>query len=151
VGRPNVGKSTLINHLLGQERLLTGPEAGITRDAIAVNIDWRGRAFRIYDTAGMRRRSRIQEKLEKLSVGDTLEAIRFAEVVVVLMDQQAPFEEQDLRIADLVEREGRALVIGINKWDVKPAEPGAIGKLREDAGHRLPQIKGVPVIALSGL
>jgi GTPase len=151
VGRPNVGKSTLINRMLGEERLLTGPEAGITRDAIAVNIDWNGMAFRIYDTAGMRRRSRIEEKLERLSVGDTLEAIRFAEVVVVLMDQKAPFEEQDLRIADLVEREGRALVIGITKWDLKTADAGAIGKMREEAGYRLPQIKGVPVVAVSGL
>jgi GTPase len=151
VGRPNVGKSTLINHILGEERLLTGPEAGITRDAIAVNIEWNGRAFRIYDTAGMRRRARIEEKLEKLSVGDALEAIRFAEVVVVLMDQKAPFEEQDLRIADLVEREGRALVIGISKWDLKSANAGAIGKMRDEADHRLPQIKGVPVVAVSGL
>ena len=108
VGRPNTGKSTLINRLLGDERLLTGPEAGITRDAIAVDLEWRGRRVRIHDTAGLRRRSRIAEKLEKLSVADTLDAIRFAEVVIVLIDAQTPFEEQDTRIADLVEREGRA-------------------------------------------
>ncbi|MGE3899243.1 MAG: ribosome biogenesis GTPase Der, partial [Variibacter sp.] len=102
VGRPNAGKSTLVNSLLGDDRMLTGPEAGITRDAIAVDLAWQGRAFRLYDTAGMRRRAKITEKLEKLSVADALEAIRFAEVVVLLMDSQAPFEEQDLRIADLV-------------------------------------------------
>src|SRR3954466_13214963 len=118
VGRPNAGKSTLINRLLGEERLLTSPEAGTTRDSIAVEIDWKGRAFRVFDTAGLRRRSRIEEKLEKLSVADALRAVRFAEVVVLMMDSQHRFEEQDLRIADLVEREGRALVLGVNKWDL---------------------------------
>jgi GTP-binding protein len=151
VGRPNSGKSTLINRLLGEERLLTGPEAGITRDAIAVEVTWQDRRFRIHDTAGMRRRSRIEEKLEKLSVADALNAIRFAEVVILLMDAEQPFEEQDLRIADLVEREGRALVIGMNKWDLVPPEPRAIKQLREETDHRLPQVKGVPAIAVSGL
>jgi GTP-binding protein len=150
IGRPNVGKSTLINRLLGEERLLTGPEAGITRDAIAVDLTWQSRPFLIYDTAGMRRRARIEDKLEKLSVADALEAIRFADVVVVLMDAQAAFEEQDLRLADLVEREGRALLIGLNKWDLRN-EPGALQRLRADADHWLPQVKGVPVVALSGL
>ena len=124
VGRPNTGKSTLINRLLGEERLLTGPEAGITRDAIAVDLDWQGRRVRIHDTAGLRRRSRIEEKLEKLSIADTLNAIRFAEVVIVLIDAQTPFEEQDVSIADLVEREGRAVVIGFNKVDLVEREPG---------------------------
>jgi GTPase len=151
VGRPNSGKSTLINRLLGEERLLTGPEAGITRDAIAVEVEWQGRRFRVHDTAGMRRRSRIEEKLEKLSVADALNAIRFAEVVVLLMDAEKPFEEQDLRIADLVEREGRALVIGMNKWDLVEREPGAMSKLREETDHWLPQVKGVPAVAVSGL
>jgi GTP-binding protein len=151
VGRPNSGKSTLVNRLLGEERLLTGPEAGITRDAIAVEVDWQGRPFRIHDTAGLRKRSRVEEKLERLSVADALNAVRFAEVVVLLMDAQQPFEEQDLRIADLIEREGRALVIGINKWDLVEHKPGAIKRLREEADHRLPQIKGVPVVAVSGL
>jgi GTPase len=151
IGRPNTGKSTLINHLLGEDRLLTGPEAGITRDAIAVNVAWRDRTFRIHDTAGMRRRSRIEEKLEKLSVADTINAIRFAEVVIVLMDSQQPFEEQDLRIADLVEREGRAIVIGMNKWDLVESPAGAMKKLRDDTDHWLPQLKGVPVIAVSGM
>jgi GTP-binding protein len=149
VGRPNTGKSTLINRLLGQERLLTGPEAGITRDAIAVDLTWKGRDFRIHDTAGLRRRSRIEEKLEKLSVADALNAIRFAEVVIVLIDAQTPFEEQDIRIADLVEREGRAIVIAVNKWDIVDAEPGALTRLRGHVDRLLPQIKGAPVVTLS--
>jgi GTPase len=151
IGRPNTGKSTLINRLFGEERLLTGPEAGITRDAIAVDIAWRDRRFHFHDTAGLRRRSRIEEKLEKLSVSDTLNAVRFAEVVIVLMDATAPFEEQDMRIAALVEREGRALVIGMSKWDLIEQGPAAIKKLRTDTDHWLPQVKGVPVIAHSGL
>ncbi len=150
VGRPNTGKSTLINRFLGEERLLTGPEAGITRDAIAVDLDWRGRQLRIYDTAGMRRRSRIEEKLEKLSVADALNAIRFADVVIVLVDAEAPFEEQDIRIADLVEREGRAIVIGLNKWDLVDPPAGAQARLREETDRMLPQIKGVPIVTLSG-
>jgi len=150
VGRPNSGKSTLINRLLGEERLLTGPEAGITRDAIAVVLDWQGQAFRVYDTAGLRRRSRVQEKLEKLSVADALGAVRFAEVVVLLMDAEIPFEEQDLRIADLVEREGRALVLGMSKWDLMTRPPSAT-KLTEQADHWLPQVKGLPIVAVSGL
>jgi GTPase len=151
VGRPNAGKSTLVNRLLGEERLLTGPEAGITRDTIAVGLTWHGRDFLMHDTAGLRRPARIEEKLEQLSVSDALEAIRFAEVVVLLMDAAATFEDQDLRIADLVEREGRALVIGINKWDLKQREAGAIGKMRAEAERRLQQLKGVPVVAVSGL
>ena len=150
VGRPNSGKSTLINRLVGEERLLTGPEAGITRDAIAVELEWHGTSFRLYDTAGLRRRSRVQEKLEKLSVADALAAVRFADVVVVLIDAERPFEEQDLRIADLVEREGRALVLAMNKWDLMPRPPAA-GKLRQDADHWLPQVRGVPIVAISGL
>jgi len=149
VGRPNTGKSTLINRLLGEERLLTGPEPGITRDAIAVDVEWHGQRLRIHDTAGLRRRARITEKLEKLSVADTLNAVRFAEVVIVLIDAQTPFEEQDTRIADLVEREGRALVIGINKWDLVKPPPGAFKRLRDETDRILPQVKGVPVVALS--
>lgn len=149
VGRPNTGKSTLINRLLGEDRLLTGPEAGITRDAIAVDVAWRDKRFRVHDTAGMRRRARIEEKLEKLSVSDALNAIRFAEVVIVLVDAQTPFEEQDTRIADLVEREGRAVVVAVNKWDLIEAEPGALSRLRTAVDRLLPQIKGVPVAVLS--
>jgi len=151
LGRPNAGKSTLINHLLGEERLLTSPEAGTTRDSIAVDVEWKGRKLRVFDTAGLRRRSRIDDKLEKLSVSDALRAVRFAEVVVLVMDAQNRFEEQDLRLADLVEREGRALVLAVNKWDLMERAPGMIGRLRENADHLLPQVRGAPLVAISGL
>src|ERR1019366_2519592 len=151
VGRPNAGKSTLINYLLGEERLLTSAEAGTTRDSISVEINWKGRAFRVFDTAGLRRRARIEEKLEKLSVADALRAVRFAEVVVLMMDAQNKFEEQDLRIADLIEREGRALVIAVNKWDLMGRQSSLIAALRTDADHLLPQVKGMPIVAVSGL
>ena len=151
VGRPNAGKSTLVNRLLGEERLLTSAEAGTTRDSIAVDIAWHDRKFRIHDTAGLRRRSRIDEKLEKLSVADALNAVRFAEVVVVLLDVQNAFEEQDQRIADLIEQEGRAIVIAVNKWDLKEQTAGAIGKLREQADEKLTQMKGVPLVAVSAM
>jgi len=151
VGRPNAGKSTLINRLLGEERLLTSAEAGTTRDSIAVEITWQGRDFRVFDTAGLRRRSRIEEKLEKLSVADALRAVRFAEVVVLVMDAQNKFEEQDLRIADLIEREGRALVIAVNKWDLMGKQSNLISALRTDADHLLPQVKGMPIVAVSGM
>ncbi len=151
VGRPNAGKSTLINRLLGEERLLTSPEAGTTRDSIAVEITWQGRQFRVFDTAGLRRRSRIEEKLEKLSVADALRAVRFAEVVVMMMDSQNKFEEQDLRIADLIEREGRAIVLAVNKWDLVERKPNLVSALRTDTDHWLPQVKGAPIVAVSGL
>ncbi len=149
VGRPNTGKSTLINRLIGQERLLTGPESGTTRDAIAVDFDWRGRRLRLYDTAGLRRRSRIVDKIEKLAAADARDAVRFAETVIVLMDAQAPFEEQDIRIADLVEQEGRALVIAINKIDLMPRQANVRQRLRQEADRFLSQIKGVPVVLVS--
>ncbi len=151
VGRPNAGKSTLVNRLIGEERLLTAPEAGTTRDAIAVDFDWCGQKFRIHDTAGIRRRGRVDEKLEKLSVADALNAVRFAEVVVVLLDVENAFEEQDQRIADLVEQEGRAIVIAVNKWDLKEKTAGAIGKLREQADEKLTQMKDVPLVAVSAI
>ena len=151
VGRPNAGKSTLINRLLGEERLLTSSEAGTTRDAIAVDYEWHERKFRIHDTAGIRRRSRVDEKLEKLSIGDALNAVRFAEVVIVLMDVDNAFEEQDQRIADLIEQEGRAIVLAINKWDLKEQTAGAISKLREQANEKLTQMVGVPLVAVSAL
>jgi GTPase len=151
VGRPNAGKSTLINRLIGEERLLTGPEAGITRDSIAVDLEWHGRPFRLYDTAGLRRKSRIEEKVEKLSVADALNAVRFAEVVVVLVEAGQALEEQDQRIADLVEQEGRALVLAVSKWDLQEAKPGAIKKLRDLAAEKLTQVKDLPLVAVSGL
>ena len=114
VGRPNAGKSTLINRMVGEDRLLTGPEAGITGDSISLDWEWRGRTIKLFDTAGLRKRARVEDKLEKLSVADALRAVRFAEVVVVLLDATIPFEKQDLSIVDLVEQEGRALVIGLN-------------------------------------
>ncbi|WP_295845741.1 ribosome biogenesis GTPase Der [Tardiphaga sp.] len=151
VGRPNAGKSTTINYLLGEERLLTSPEAGTTRDSISVELNFKGREFRIFDTAGLRRRSRIEEKLEKLSVADALRAIRFAEVVVLMMDSQTKFEEQDLRIANLIEREGRALVVAVNKWDLMGQKASLVADLRTDVDQMLPQVKGVPIVAISGL
>ena len=151
VGRPNAGKSTLINRILGEERLLTGPEAGITRDSIGIDFSWFGRAMKIFDTAGLRKRANVQNKLEKLAAADAIRAVKFADVVVVLVDATIPFERQDLSIADLVEREGRALVIGLSKWDLV-AEPGKIlRKLREDFDHLLPQVEGSPVVPICGL
>jgi GTP-binding protein len=151
VGRPNSGKSTLINRLIGAERLLTGPEAGITRDAIAIDWEWRGRPIKFYDTAGLRKRARVQDKLEKLSVGDALRAVRFAEVVAVLLDATIPFEKQDLSIVDLIEQEGRAIVIGLNKWDLVADKPGLLKELREEAARLLPQVRGAPLVPISGL
>jgi len=151
VGRPNAGKSTLVNTILGEDRLLTGPEAGITRDAIAVTTTWGGRQFRIFDTAGLRRKAKVQAKLERLSVGDALRAVRFAEVVVVLMDGDSAFESQDLRIADLAEREGRAVVLVVNKWDLETEKNDRIRDLRERCTRLLPQLRGVPLVTVSGL
>jgi GTP-binding protein len=151
VGRPNAGKSTLVNRLIGEDRLLTAPEAGTTRDSIAVDFESHGHKFRLFDTAGLRRRSRVEEKLEKLSVADALNAVRFAEVVVVLIDGEHPFEEQDQRIADLIEQEGRAIVLAVGKWDLNQKKVGAISKFREQAAHKLMQLKDVPLVAVSGL
>jgi len=149
VGRPNAGKSTLINRILGEERLLTGPEAGITRDAISVEIDWDGVPMRIFDTAGMRKKAKVQEKLEKLSVSDGLRAVKFAEVVVVLLDAAIPFEQQDLRIADLAEREGRAVVVAVNKWDLEEDRQGKLAALKEAFERLLPQLRGAPLVTVS--
>jgi GTP-binding protein len=151
VGRPNAGKSTLVNAILGEDRMLTGPEAGITRDAISVRLDWGGTPVRMFDTAGMRKKARVQEKLEKLSVSDGLRAVRFAEVVVVLVDANAPFESQDLRIADLAEREGRAVVLAVNKWDLVEDRQGALKALRAEFERLLPQLKGAPLVPVSAL
>jgi GTP-binding protein len=149
VGRPNSGKSTLINKILGEERLLTGPEAGITRDAISLRLDWDGLPVRIFDTAGMRKKAKVQDKLEKLSVADGLRAVRFAEVVVVLLDAAIPFEQQDLRIADLAEREGRAVVVAVNKWDVEEDRQGKLRALKEAFERLLPQLRGAPLVTVS--
>jgi GTP-binding protein len=149
VGRPNSGKSTLINQLLGEERLLTGPEAGITRDAISLPLDWDGMPTRIFDTAGMRKKARVQEKLEKLSVADGLRAVKYAEVVIVLLDAAIPFEQQDLRIADLAEREGRAVVVAVNKWDVEENKQEKLRDLRESFERLLPQLRGAPLVTVS--
>ncbi len=151
LGRPNAGKSTLINRILGQERLLTGPEPGITRDSIGLDAEWRGRKLKIFDTAGLRRRSRVVGKIEKLAVADALRAVRFAEVVVLLLDATIPFEKQDLTLADLVEQEGRALVIGLNKWDLIDNKSDKARELRAEADRLLPQLRGARVIPVSGL
>lgn len=151
VGRPNAGKSTLINTLIGQDRLLTGPEAGVTRDSITVDFNWQGRRVQFHDTAGMRKKAKVQDTLEKMSVQDTLRAIKFAQVVVLLMDAGSPFDKQDLQIADLCEREGRALVIGVTKWDLVENKSEMSKALRETAARLLPQLKGLPVVMFSGL
>jgi GTPase len=151
IGQPNAGKSTLVNRLVGRERMLTGPEAGITRDTIAVDLEWRGRRVQLFDTAGIRRKAKVVEKLEKLSVGDALRAIRFAEVVILLMDATEPFEKQDLQLADLVAEEGRALVLALNKWDRVPDREARLKELRLDLEETLTQVRGVPMVPISAL
>ncbi|MBT5494267.1 MAG: ribosome biogenesis GTPase Der [Alphaproteobacteria bacterium] len=151
VGRPNVGKSTLVNRLIGEDRLLTGPEAGITRDAISIDWEYQGKALRLVDTAGLRRRARVDHKLEKLSAGDTTRAIRFAQVVVLVLDSEAMLERQDLTIARRVIEEGRALVIAANKWDIVGNQANATQRLRDRLEKSLPQVKGVPVVHISAL
>ena len=151
LGRPNAGKSTLLNRILGENRLITGPEPGLTRDSIGLETVWRDRRLKLFDTAGLRRRSRVTEKLEKLAVADALRAVRFAEVVVLLLDATIPFEKQDLTLADLVEREGRALVIGLNKWDLIDDKSVKAQELRAEADRLLPQLRGVRVMPVSGL
>ena len=151
VGRPNAGKSTLVNAILGEDRMLTGPEAGITRDAIAVTTKWGDRSFRVFDTAGLRRKARIEDKVEKLSVGDALRAIRFAEVIVLLLDVDQALETQDLRLADLAEREGRAVVVAVNKWDTVPDRPARLAELKERFERLLPQLRGAPLVPVSAL
>jgi GTP-binding protein len=149
VGRPNAGKSTLVNALIGEDRLLTGPEAGITRDAIPVDWEFDGIKVRLVDTAGLRRKAKVQEKLEKLSTQDSIRSITFAEVVVLVMDATHPFEIQDLQIADLVEREGRALVFVLAKWDLVEDPQATLKEFLQRAEEVLPQLRGSPVVALS--
>ena len=154
VGRPNAGKSTLINRLIGQDRLITGPEAGITRDSIAIEWQWEDfegnlRPVRLIDTAGMRKRAKVQEKLEKLSVADALRAVDFAEVVVLLLDATKGLEVQDLKIADKVLQEGRALVIALNKWDVAENASSLFNGVKGALDDGLAQVKGVPLLTVS--
>ncbi|MGN7870460.1 ribosome biogenesis GTPase Der [Paracoccus sp. 22332] len=149
IGRPNAGKSTLINKIIGEDRLLTGPEAGITRDSISVATEFMGTPMRIFDTAGMRKRAKVTDKVEKLSVADGLRAVRFAEVVVVLLDVAIPFEQQDLRIADFAETEGRAVVVAANKWDLEDDKPQKLNELRANFEKLLPQLKGAPLVTVS--
>ncbi|MFZ5709604.1 MAG: ribosome biogenesis GTPase Der [Pseudomonadota bacterium] len=149
IGRPNAGKSTLVNAILGEDRMLTGPEAGITRDAISVRADFMGTPVRIFDTAGMRKRAKVTDKIEKLSVADGLRAVRFAEVVVVLLDAAIPFETQDLRIADFAESEGRAVVVAVNKWDLEEDKNAKLAGLKEALDRLLPQLRGAPLVTVS--
>ena len=151
VGRPNVGKSTLVNRLLGEERLLTGPEAGITRDAIPVSWTFQGRDIRLVDTAGLRRKSKVGEKLEGLSASDALRAIRFAQIVVLVVNGETGMDKQDLSIAHLVAKEGRGLILGINKWDLVKDREAVLQRLRDRLETSLAQTRGVPLLTLSAL
>ncbi len=152
VGRPNVGKSSLFNRLLGEERSLTGPEAGITRDSIAAEWTIDGRTILLHDTAGMRKQARMRgEELEELSVANALDAIRFADCVIVLIDAMMAFEKQDLTISDLIAREGRAVVFAVNKWDLVEQRAGAMKNLRDSLDRHLPQVAGAPIVAISAL
>ena len=151
IGRPNSGKSTLINKIANNNRLLTGPEAGITRDAISSSVEWLGQNFRIFDTAGMRKKAKVNDKIEKLSVSDGIRAIRFSEVIVLLIDVNFSFDSQDLKIADLAEREGRCVVVAINKWDLEIKKNKKIFELRENLANLLPQLAGISLVTVSGL
>jgi GTP-binding protein len=151
VGRPNAGKSTLINQMVQEDRLLTGPEAGITRDSISVEWEWEGRTIKLFDTAGMRKKAKVQEKLEKLSVSDGLRAIQYAEVVIIVIDAEIPFEKQDVQIIDLIIREGRAPVIAVNKWDLVENRQERLAEIRQLSEESLSQVKGLQVIPISGL
>ena len=151
VGRPNVGKSTLINRLVGEEGLITGPEAGLTRDSIAVDWDWDGHAMRLFDTAGLRKKAKVRDKLEQLSVSDTLRAIRFAEVVVLLLDARDGLERQDMRIASRVLEEGRGLVVALNKWDLIGDRLSVERQVREILARTLPHARGLELVPISAL
>jgi GTP-binding protein len=151
VGRPNAGKSTLINHMVGEDRLITGPEAGLTRDSIGVDWEWNGLPVKLYDTAGLRKRAKITDKLEKLSASDTMWAVQYAEVVVLLLDAELGFERQDLKIAERVADEGRALIIALNKWDAVGDRLAAKRQISDTLTKSLPQLKGIPVVTISAL
>ncbi len=151
VGRPNVGKSTLVNALLEEERMITGPEPGLTRDTISSELSWNERKFLLFDTAGLRRKARIGELAEKLSASDTVRALRFAEVVVLLIDAERPFEHQDLTIGDMIASEGRAIVVAVNKWDLVAEKQKLLKDLREIVAEKLSQVPGVPLVTISAL
>jgi len=151
VGRPNAGKSTLVNALLGEERMITGPEPGLTRDAVATDFTWHGRAVRLFDTAGLRRKAKVTELAEKLSSSDAVRAIRFAEVVVLLIDAERPLEHQDLTIGEMVTDEGRALVVAVNKWDLIEEKQRRLSAIIRDTSLSLAQVPGVPVVPVSAL
>ncbi|WP_421791346.1 ribosome biogenesis GTPase Der [Hyphobacterium sp.] len=151
IGRPNAGKSTLINALIGEDRLITGPEAGVTRDAIAVDWLWDGRRVRLHDTAGLRKKGKVNDRLERMSAADTLRAIKFAEIVLLLVDAEHPFEKQDLTLADLVMREGRGLIMVLAKWDLVPNRDAALKELQYEFERLLPQAKGASLIPVSAL
>jgi GTP-binding protein len=149
IGQPNAGKSTLVNTMLGEERMLTGPEAGITRDAIATDWQWEGRDIKLWDTAGIRRKSRVQAKIERMAVSDALRAIRFADCVVVLIDASLEIERQDLTLSDLVATEGRAVVLALSKWDLVQDKQKTLAEVHSKLEDVLPEIRGVPVVTLS--
>lgn len=151
IGRPNAGKSTLINQLLGEDRMLTGPEAGITRDSVTLSWDWQGREVQLVDTAGLRRKSRVQERLEKMSTGETVRSLKYADVVALIMDPEDAFEKQDLQIADLALREGRSVVFVVSKWDKVKHHGMAMKELENRLKTYLPQAKGAKLVYLSGL
>lgn len=149
VGRPNAGKSTLVNALLGEERMITGPEPGLTRDSVATDTEWNGSAVRLWDTAGLRRKARIEERAEKLSASDAIRAIRFADVVVLLLDAERPLEQQDLIIGQRVTDEGRAIVVAINKWDLVADKTALLREIRDNVADKLAQVAGVAIVPLS--
>ncbi len=151
VGRPNAGKSTLVNALVGEERMITGPEPGLTRDSVSTDVDWKGRPIRLFDTAGLRRKARIHEKAEQLSASDAVRAIRFAEVVVLLIDAERPLEQQDLTIGEMITDEGRAIVVAINKWDLVEDKEKLLKDIRETVAEKLSQVPGVALVTLSAL
>jgi GTPase len=149
IGQPNAGKSTLVNAMLGEERMLTGPEAGITRDAIYTDWQWRGRDVKLWDTAGIRRKRKVDGKIEKLAVADALRAIRFADIIVVLIDASLEIERQDLSLLDIVAQEGRAVVLALSKWDLVEAKQKKMAEVNSKLEDVLPDIRGVPVVSLS--